>query len=171
MAQALAAYGYEQASLSLVEKAAALLCERKGDWTNVFHSSFPMDFGQTLSDAEGASIPRHTAPRHQPENALLSQEALRERQAAQPSLPQDDDVGRGIKGELKLLMGRNEFIQYVRPACFACDDGTLVITAPDAFTRDWLGNRLGVTIERALSGVADGPEEVIFETMPQEVSE
>jgi hypothetical protein len=52
VAEALKAYGYERASLELVEKAAEIHCERKGDWTNVFYPSFAMDFGQALSDAE-----------------------------------------------------------------------------------------------------------------------
>ena len=164
VAEALAAYGYEQASPSLVEKAAALLCERKGDWTNVFHSSFPMDFGQALSDAEGVSakIPQRAAPRQQPENALLSQEALQERRAALPPPPQDDIVGQNIKDLLQAYVTRPTFLQYVKPCRFACNDGALVITAPDTNKRDWLENRLGVTIERALAGVADGPGEVIF---------
>jgi len=162
VAQALAAYGYEKASLDLVEEAAALLCERKGDWTNVFHSSFPMDFGQALSDAEGTTTKR-TAPRHQPESAVLSQEALQERQATRPPSPEDDIIGAIIKGELKLQMGQNEFQRYVQPARFTCDDGNLVIAAPDDFTRSWLENRVAVTIERALAGVDDGPGEVRFE--------
>ena len=166
VAQALAAYGYEQAPLGLVEKAAKLLCERKGNWTNVFHSSFPMDFGQALSDAEGVSVKaaQRTEPRHQPENALLSQEALRERQAAQPTPPQDDAVGQSIKAELKEQMPRSlAFQQYVKPTRFACNDGALVITAPSAIIRDWLESRLGQTIERALAGVAGGPGEIRFE--------
>ena len=168
VAEALKAYGYEQAPPGLVEKAAKLLCERKGDWTNVFHSSFPMDFGQALSDAEGAAAQR-TAPRHQPESALLSQEALRERQAALPPSPEDDIIGAVIKGELKPLMGRNEFQRYVQPSRFVCDDGALVITARDVFARDWLENRLGTTIKRALAGVAGGPGGIVFEMMPQGV--
>lgn len=162
VAEALAAYGYEQAPLDLVEKAAALLCERKGDWTNVFHASFSMDFGQALSDAEGAAAQR-TAPRHQPESALLSQKALQERQAARPPPPQNDAVGQGVKDQLEPHMTRHTFLQYVGPCGFACDDDTLVITAPDTNKRDWLENRLAVTIERALTGVADRPGEVRFE--------
>ena len=163
VAEALKAYGYEQAPLGLVEKAAKLLCERKGDWTNVFYPSFPMDFGQALSDAEGVSASRHTAPRHQPENALLSQEALRERQAAQPILPQDDVMGANIKDLIQAHVTRPTFVQYVKPCRFTCDDGALVITAPDANKRDWLENRLGATIKQALVGVTDGPKEVVFE--------
>lgn len=162
VAEALKAYGYEQAPLSLVEKAAKLLCERKGDWTNVFHSSFPMDFGQALSDAEGTAAQR-TAPRHQPENALLSQEALRERQGAQSLLPQDDAMGRGIKDLLQAYVTRPTFVQYVSPCRFTCEDGALMIIAPSAIIRDWLKSRLGVTIKRALAGVTNGPEKIVFE--------
>lgn len=170
VAEALKAYGYEKASLSLVEKAAGLLCERKGNWTNVFHSSFPMDFGQALSDAEGAAAQR-TAPHHQPESALLSQEALRERQAAQPPPPQDDAVGKQVKTLLEPQMSRHTFMLYIQPSRFACENGVLTITTLDDFTRDWLENRLGAIIKRALAGVADGPGEVRFEIAPQKITE
>jgi len=163
VAEALAAYGYEQASLGLVEKAAALLCERKGDWTNVFHSSFPMDFGQALSDAEGAVAQKDRNRAHDVETMKESLAALDERKAAQSAPPQDDVVGANVKAELELQMARHTFLQYIKPNRFTCEDGALVITAPDDFTRDWLENRLMVTIERALAGMADGPGDVVIE--------
>jgi len=49
---ALRAYGYQQAPSDLIEKAAEIHCERKGDWTNVYYSSFAADFGEALQDAE-----------------------------------------------------------------------------------------------------------------------
>lgn len=134
---------------------------RTGNY-NVFQSSFKQDLRTCIARARGQATQR-TAPRHQPESALLSQEALQERQAAGPPPPEDDAVGQGVKAQLELQMGRPEFQRLVRPTRFTCEDGVLVITAPDDFTRNWLENRVAVTIERALAGMADGPREVRFE--------
>jgi len=53
VSDALRAYGYQQASNELVEKAAEIHCERKGyKWVNVSYKSFAADFGVALQDAE-----------------------------------------------------------------------------------------------------------------------
>lgn len=72
--EALRAYGYQQADLQIVEKAAEIHCERKGQWVNVFYKSFVADFGVALQDGEyfikhgylPANGNRQQAPRRDP---------------------------------------------------------------------------------------------------------
>ena len=152
--------------------ASQLLVEDKPSMANPYYRPFPAEYADYLGRAKKqlASQGNVTAPpRHQPENALLSQEALREHQAAQPPSPQDDAVGRSIKAQLEVHVTRPTFVQYIKPSRFACEDGALMITAPDVNKRDWLENRLGMLIERMLAGVADGPGKVVFEMIPQGV--
>jgi len=92
--------------------------------------------------------------------------ALGERTAARAPPVRDDKIGQAIKAELQLQMTKPTFDTWVKPARFACDDGVFAVTAPNVFTKDWLENRLAMTIRRELGGFPDAPQKVRFEVEP-----
>ena len=76
---------------------------------------------------------------------------------------EDDRWGAAVKGVLQLQMTRANFETWVKPAAMVCEDGALVVTAPTAFAKDWLEDRLVTTIERTAVGVLGRAVEVRFE--------
>ena len=66
-------------------------------------------------------------------------------------------------GELQLQMTKATFYTWVKDTrLVSYEDGTFIIEVKDAFTRDWLENRLLTTIERTLVGIVGHPVEVRF---------
>jgi DNA-binding PadR family transcriptional regulator len=142
--------------------ASQLLVEDKPGMANPYYRPFPAEYADYLGRAKRQIADDDARRVRDIEATEASVAALEQRQAARPPPPQDDKVGYGVKVQLEAQMGLNEFRQYVAPACFTCDDGILHVAAPDEFTRDWLESNLGLTIERALAGVAGGPTGVSF---------
>ena len=66
-------------------------------------------------------------------------------------------------GELQLQLTKATFDTWVKPAGMVCDDGVFVVTAANAFAKDWLEDRLATTIERTAVGVLGRAVEVRFE--------
>ena len=147
--------------------ASQLLVEDKPKMANPYYRPFSAEYADYLGRAKKQLADQgRTAPRHQPESALWSQEALRERQAAQPPPPEDDATGQAIKTQLALLMDQPSYQTWVTPVRITTADGDLLmISAPTDLTKDWLENRLGDTIRRTAVGVLGKTVEVRFETI------
>ena len=74
-----------------------------------------------------------------------------------------NQIWQAALSELQLQMTKATFDTWVKNTCVVeCDDGTFVIGAQDAFTRDWLENRLLTTVKRTLVGIVGRPVEVKF---------
>ncbi len=74
-----------------------------------------------------------------------------------------NQIWQAVLSELQLQMTKATFDTWVKNTCVVeCDDGTFVIGAQDAFTRDWLENRLLTTVKRTLVGIVGRPVEVKF---------
>lgn len=66
-------------------------------------------------------------------------------------------------GQLKMSMDRQTFTTLLGTAKFVSQtDDTFVISVQNAFTRDWLEQRLTETIVRLLSGLIEVPQQVKF---------
>ena len=65
--------------------------------------------------------------------------------------------------QMKGSMDRQTFNTLLGSAeLLACEDGVYTIGMANGFTRDWAEQRLSETIEKILSGMADGPQKVAF---------
>ncbi len=66
-------------------------------------------------------------------------------------------------GQLKSSLDRQTFSTLLGAAKFVSQtNNTFVISVPNAFTRDWLEQRLTETIVRLLSGIIEAPQQVKF---------
>ncbi len=66
-------------------------------------------------------------------------------------------------GQLELRMTKATFATWIKPtSALAYEDGTLVISVPNAYTKDWLENRLLSVIKRTLADIACRTMEVRF---------
>ncbi|HID65167.1 MAG TPA: hypothetical protein EYP49_20810 [Anaerolineae bacterium] len=76
---------------------------------------------------------------------------------------QTDRIWQAALGELKLQMTKATFDTWLANTHLTAADGNaFTIAVPNAFTRDWLENRLLTTIKRILVGIAGCPVEVHF---------
>ena len=65
--------------------------------------------------------------------------------------------------QMKGSMDRQTFSTLLGNAeLLACEDGVYTVGMSNGFTRDWAEQRLSETIEKILSGMADGPQKVAF---------
>ncbi len=65
--------------------------------------------------------------------------------------------------QMKGSMDRQTFNTLLGTAeLLACEDGVYTVGMANGFTRDWAEQRLSQTIEKILSGMADGPQKVAF---------
>ncbi len=65
--------------------------------------------------------------------------------------------------QMKGSMDRQTFNTLLGSAeLLACEDGVYTVGMTNGFTRDWAEQRLSETIEKVLSGMADGPQKVAF---------
>ena len=66
-------------------------------------------------------------------------------------------------GQIELRMTKATFATWIKPtSALAYEDGTLVISVPNAYTKDWLENRLLSVIKRTLADIACRTVEVRF---------
>ncbi len=66
-------------------------------------------------------------------------------------------------GQLELRMTKPTFNTWIKPtSALTYEDGTLVISVPNAYTKDWLENRLLPVIKRTLADIAYRTIEVRF---------
>jgi len=66
-------------------------------------------------------------------------------------------------GQLELRMTKATFTTWIKPtSALAYEDGTLIVAVPNAYTKDWLENRLLSVIKRTLSDIACRTVEVRF---------
>jgi chromosomal replication initiator protein len=74
-----------------------------------------------------------------------------------------EQAWQAAQGQLQLEMPKAAFDTWVRGAdFFSYEDGTFVISVKNAYTRDWLENRLSSTVIRVLTGMMDRTVEVRF---------
>ena len=65
--------------------------------------------------------------------------------------------------QMKGSMDRQTFNTLLGNAeLLACEDGVYTVGMANGFTRDWAEQRLSETIEKILTGMADGPQKVAF---------
>ena len=66
-------------------------------------------------------------------------------------------------GQLELRMTKATFATWIKPtSALAYEDSTLVVSVPNAYTKDWLENRLLAVIKRTLASIARRTVEVRF---------
>jgi chromosomal replication initiator protein len=66
-------------------------------------------------------------------------------------------------GQLELRMTKPTFNTWIKPtSALTYEDGTLIISVPNAYTKDWLENRLLPVIKRTLADIAYQTIEVRF---------
>lgn len=116
-----------------------------------FQKFFEMALGKAKKRAADVGAVRAEAIARNEE----AQAALDARPETPPPKPiKEWDVWDQAKAELERQMVKHTFDTYVKPVHLANhEDGVVVLAAPNAFTRDWIENRLKRTIERALVGV------------------
>ena len=74
-----------------------------------------------------------------------------------------DQIWQAALGELQLQMTKATFDTWVKKThVVSCEDGTFIIGVQNAFTKDWLENRLLTTIKRTLVGIVGRSVEVKF---------
>ncbi len=76
-------------------------------------------------------------------------------------------------GQLRYTINRADFDAWVRAARpLAYDGQVLTVGVANAYTRDWLANRLRSTLERQLRGLLNAPVQVVFVvTHPASISD
>jgi chromosomal replication initiator protein len=83
-----------------------------------------------------------------------------------------DQIWQAALGELQLQMTKATFDTWVKNTqAVSYEDGTFVIGVHNAFTKDWLENRLLTTIKRTLVGIVGRSVEVKFAVWAKELSE
>ena len=66
-------------------------------------------------------------------------------------------------GQLQMEMPKASFDTWVKDAqLVSCENEVFKISVQNAYARDWLENRLTITIERLLSGIMNRPQKVDF---------
>ena len=66
-------------------------------------------------------------------------------------------------GQLQMEMPKASFDTWVKDAqLVSCENEVYKISVQNAYARDWLENRLTITIERLLSGIMNRPQKVDF---------
>jgi len=76
-----------------------------------------------------------------------------------------DRIWQAALGELRLQITKATFDTWVRNTrLVSCQDDVFVIGAQNEFARDWLENRLLITVKRTLVGIVGHPVEVRFVT-------
>jgi chromosomal replication initiator protein len=83
-----------------------------------------------------------------------------------------DQIWQAALGELQLQMTRATFDTWVKNThVISYEDGTFIIGVHNAFTKDWLENRLLTTIKRTLVGIVGRSVEVKFTVWAKEPPE
>lgn len=83
-----------------------------------------------------------------------------------------DQIWQAALGELQLQMTKATFDTWVKNTrVISYEDGTFIIGVHDAFTKDWLENRLLTTIKRTLIGIVGRSVEVKFTVWAEEPPE
>lgn len=73
-----------------------------------------------------------------------------------------------VVGQLQMEMPKASYDTWVRNTEFiAFEDGSFIVGAENAYSRDWLKSRLNSTISRLLTGFMDRTVEVIFTVVQQ----
>ena len=84
-------------------------------------------------------------------------------QPAQDTTMTAQQLWEAALGQLELRMTKATFATWIKPtSALAYEDGTLVVSVPNAYTKDWLENRLLPVIKRALADIACRTVEVRF---------
>ena len=66
-------------------------------------------------------------------------------------------------GQLELRMTKPTFNTWIKPtSALTYEDGTLIVSVPNAYTKDWLENRLLPVVKRTLAHIAFRTVEVRF---------
>jgi chromosomal replication initiator protein len=74
-----------------------------------------------------------------------------------------DEIWQAALGELQLEMTRATFETWVKPtSLMSYEDGRFAIAVPNAYTQEWLQNRLQSTVKRVLTGITGRSVEVKF---------
>jgi len=74
-----------------------------------------------------------------------------------------DQIWQAALGELQLQMTKATFDTWVKNThVISYEDGAFIIAVHNAFTKDWLENRLLRTIKRTLVGIVGRSVEVKF---------
>lgn len=77
-----------------------------------------------------------------------------------------------VVGQLQMEMPKASYDTWVRNTEFiAFEDGSFIVGAENAYSRDWLKSRLNSTISRLLTGFMDRTVEVIFTVVQQNSGE
>lgn len=80
-----------------------------------------------------------------------------------------DQIWQATLQELQLQMTKATFDTWVKNTrAISYKDGVFIVGAPDAFTKDWLENRLLTTVERIMVGIVGRPVEVQFIVEPEQ---
>jgi chromosomal replication initiator protein len=83
-----------------------------------------------------------------------------------------NQIWQAALGELQLQMTKATFDTWVKNThVISYEDGTFIIGVHNAFTKDWLENRLLTTIKRTLVGIVRRSVEVKFAVRPEELPE
>ncbi|MFB0533612.1 MAG: chromosomal replication initiator protein DnaA [Anaerolineae bacterium] len=83
-----------------------------------------------------------------------------------------DQIWQAALGELQLQMTKATFDTWVKNTyVVSYEDGTFIIGVHNAFTKDWLENRLLTTIKRTLVGIVGHSVEVKFTVWVKELPE
>jgi chromosomal replication initiator protein len=83
-----------------------------------------------------------------------------------------DEIWQAALGELQMQMTKATFDTWVKNTHVASyEDGTFIIGVHNAFTKDWLENRLLTTIKRTLVGIVGRSVEVKFTVWAKEPAE
>lgn len=74
-----------------------------------------------------------------------------------------DQIWQAVLGELQLQMNRATYDTWLRgTTLISSENDTFVIGVENAYIRDWLENRLAITIQRTLTGINGQPTDVKF---------
>ena len=83
-----------------------------------------------------------------------------------------DQIWQAALGELQLQMTKATFDTWVKNThVVSFEDGTFIIGVHNAFTKDWLENRLLTTVKRTLVGIVGRSVEVKFTVWAKELPE
>src|SRR5258706_2019500 len=75
----------------------------------------------------------------------------------------NEQAWQSVLGQLQMEMPRASFDTWVRDTqALSLEDGTLMVGVRNAYSRDWLENRLTSTINRLLVGILNASVEVQF---------
>ena len=74
-----------------------------------------------------------------------------------------EQAWRAAQGQLQMEMPKAAFDTWVRDAeLVSYEDGSFIIGVPNAYSRDWLDDRLSSTVMRLLTGIMNRSVEVRF---------